>query len=329
MTTYRWTLLRAGRLLLDGGGMFGLIPRVVWSKTVPTDDKGRIELTHNCLLLESTDRNKPRKVIIEAGTGDKLDPKMASVFGLDGVTMESALIEAGHDPASIDAAIVSHLHFDHAGGLTRRVRAGETPDAVVPPELRSGDAEAVKLTLPRAEIIVQRQEWHDAIANNSVMTKTYYRDHLEPLTLPLADGRQRLRLVDSPRPFPAGSHPDREAAPIGSVETRRTEVLPGIFVFLVPGHTWGQQAMMFTDDQNRTVVFTPDVMPTTWHSGAAYSLAYDVEPYTSMLTKRWLLEEAAANDWLLCLDHEPKTPLVRVRETGKGWGLRPEDGPNG
>lgn len=325
MTTYRWTLLRAGRLLLDGGGMFGLIPRVVWGKTVPTDDKGRIELAHNCLLLESTNTTRPLKVILECGTGDKLDPKMAEVFGLDGATMESALIAAGHDPASIDAAIVTHLHFDHAGGLTRRVRPGETPDAVVPPAHRSGDADAVKLTLPRAEIIVQRQEWHDARANNSVMTRTYFRDHLDPLMLPLPDGRERLRLVDSPRPYPAGGHPDRSAQPLGSAAIRRTEVLPGIFVLLVPGHTWGQQAMMFTDERNRTVVFTPDVMPTVWHSGAAYSLAYDVEPYTSMLSRRWFLEEAAAADWLLCLDHEPKTPLVRVRDNGKGWwNLIPE-----
>ena len=54
MTTYRWQLLRAGRFLLDGGGMFGLIPKVVWSKAAPADDKNRIELAHNCLLLEST-----------------------------------------------------------------------------------------------------------------------------------------------------------------------------------------------------------------------------------------------------------------------------------
>ena len=100
-----------------------------------------------------------------------------------------------------------------------------------------------------------------------------------------------------------------------------TEVLPGIFVFLVPGHTWGQQAVLFTDDQGRTVVFTPDVMPTVDHLGAAYSLAYDVEPYITMVTKRWFLAAAAKNDWLLVLDHEVKTPIVRVRPDGKGWYL--------
>jgi hypothetical protein len=66
-------------------------------------------------------------------------------------------------------------------------------------------------------------------------------------------------------------------------------------------------------------------MPTLAHCGAAYSLAYDVEPYTSMVSRRWFLAEAAARGWVLCLDHEPGHPLVRVRDNGKGWfDLTPE-----
>ena len=96
-------------------------------------------------------------------------------------------------------------------------------------------------------------------------------------------------------------------------------MLPGISVFLVPGHTWGQQAIKFIDDRGRTVVFTPDVMPTVHHVGAAHNLAYDVEPYTSTITRRWFLNEAVAGDWLLVLDHEPNEACVRVLEDGKGW----------
>ena len=66
---YDWTLLRAGRFLLDGGGMFGIIPRSVWSRTIETDDRNRITLWHNALLL----RGGGRTILIEAGTGDKLD----------------------------------------------------------------------------------------------------------------------------------------------------------------------------------------------------------------------------------------------------------------
>lgn len=324
---YRWSLLRAGRFLLDGGGMFGVIPRVVWARTAEPDDKNRIELQHNCLVLESTDPNRPAKVVVEAGTGDKLDEKMSGIFGLDGTTVETALRAHGTDPADIDAAIVSHLHFDHAGGLTRRCREGETPDWVAhKPGAASGDSPNVKFTFPNAELIVQRREWIDARANDAVMTKTYYRDHLLPfedddLALKGADGlpKPRLRLVESERPFPLNRKPSRDELPKSDVMQRRTEVLPGVWTFLVPGHTWGQQAVMFNDDEGNTVVFVPDVMPTRWHVGQAYSLSYDVEPYTSMVTKHWLLHEAAERNWLLVLDHEPGDPLCRVRRNDKGW----------
>ena len=68
-----------------------------------------------------------------------------------------------------------------------------------------------------------------------------------------------------------------------------------------------------------SIFVTPDVMPTVHHIGAAYNMAYDVEPYVTTSTKRWFLDAAARNDWLLVLDHEPDTPLVRVRPDDKGW----------
>lgn len=170
---------------------------------------------------------------------------------------------------------------------------------------------------------MQKREWLDARNNDAVMTKTYYRDHVLPFedkdlaTLP--DGRPRLRLIESQRPFPLNRKPSRDELPKSSVDERLTEVLPGVFVFLAPGHTWGQQAVMFTDHSGRTVVFTPDVLPTAWHAGQAFSLSYDVEPYTSMITKHWFLTEAAARDWLLVLDHEPANPCVRASVNEKGW----------
>ena len=313
---YEWTLIRAGRFLLDGGGMFGVIPRTVWTRVATPDEHNRIELHHNCLLLKGGGRT----ILIEAGTGDKLDPKMAAIFGLDGTTVESALIEAGTDPNDISLAVVSHLHFDHAGGLTRRARDNETPHWIAKPGEASGDQNEVRLTFPNAEIVVQKREWTDAINNDAVMTRTYYRDHLLPLsTVPLSRERARLRLVESPIPFPVDYTPHRNEAPNAPVRNRCTEVAPGLSVFLVPGHTWGQQAVIFEDTHGRTVVFTPDVMPTRWHAGQAYSLSYDIEPYTSMVTKRWLLQAAAKAGWHLLLDHEPGDPLVTVQPNEKGW----------
>ena len=325
---YSWQLLRAGPLKLDGGSMFGVVPRVVWTRTVTPDDKNRIELTHNCLLLtsESPDPRlgRPRRILIEAGTGDKLDEKMTKVFGLDPSRAAHHLVAgAGLDPGEIDQVIVSHLHFDHAGGLTRRCEPGETPDwsadADGAPGDASGDSPDVRLAFPRAEVVVQEREWRDALANDAVMTKTYYRDHLLPLGLPLPDGSPRVRTLAAPAPFAQGEHPPRSALPETTADQRTVEAAPGVGAFLVPGHTWGQQAVTFTDTEDRRIVFTPDVLPTAWHTGAAYSLAYDVEPYSSMLSKRWLLTEAERHGWHLLLDHEPADPLRRVAKNAKAW----------
>ncbi len=313
---YRWKLLNAGRLLLDGGSMFGVVPRVVWSRMVTPDDQNRIAVSHNCLLLESEHPDpklgRTRRILIETGTGDKLDPKMRTIFGLEDRTIETAVNEAGLDTAEIDAVVVTHLHFDHAGGLTRRCRPGESPDWTAGPGEASGDATDLKLTFPNAAVWVQSREWRDAIANDSVMTRTYYRDHLLPI-------EPKLRLVESLPPFAPGYIPHRDELPRVSAELRRTETAPGIWVMLTPGHTWGQQAVGFTDVEGRTIVFTPDVLPTVWHVGSAYSLAYDVEPYTSMVTRRWYLHAAARFGWTLMLDHEPNTPVVSAVPNARGW----------
>ncbi|MFN0010287.1 MAG: MBL fold metallo-hydrolase [Phycisphaerales bacterium] len=324
---YRHTLLRAGAFKLDAGSMFGLIPRVVWSRTVPTDDRGRIAVNHNCLLLERLDDAPagvalpgPKLILLEVGTGNKLDEKSREIFSLDGRSILDCLAEVNCRAEDVQAVVCSHLHFDHAGGLTRLCRAGETPDWVGPGSsfgAPRGDL-GVKRTFRDASVVVQRREWHDALANRSVMTRTYFSDHLLPFATGAAPG-PLSRLIDSPPPFTPGLTPDREERPRAAQEQRETQVFPGVFVFQTPGHTWGQQATRFTDERGRAIVFTPDVMPTAWHVGQAYSLGYDVEPYTSMVTRGWFLAEAAARGWTLCLDHEPGNPMRTVKTSGKGW----------
>lgn len=322
MVRYRWKLLRAGKFRLDGGSMFGLVPRVVWGKTVPTDERGRIEVQHNCLLLERChedpgDPPGPKLVLLEAGSGNKLDAKSRDIFALEERSIIDALHEVDCRCEDVGAVLVTHLHFDHAGGLTRLPRSGEKGVG------GGGEFNAVP-TFANAEIYAQAREWTDAIANNSVMTRTYFKDHL----LPVAD---QMKLIDSPRPFVSGYTPGRDEAPAVPATQRITWLhglkgvtgVPGVGVMLVPGHTWGQQAMVFTAENGETVVFTPDVMPTVNHLGQAYSLAYDVEPYTSMVSRRWFLEAAATHGWTLVLDHEPGNPVQRVKRKGEWFELTP------
>jgi len=152
--------------------------------------------------------------------------------------------------------VVTHLHFDHAGGLTRLAADG-TPEPV----------------FPRARIHVQRQEWTDALANRSTMTRTYLRTHLDPIA-------------------------DRVVTHQGEAE-----VAVGVRVMPAAGHTWGHQIVMWRDEQG-TVCYPGDVIPTRHHVHLSASLGYDMLPYQTMLTKRALLEVADREGWRLVLDHE-------------------------
>lgn len=296
-TRYNWQFIRAGTLKLDGGGMFGVVPKTLWSKVTASDELNRIPLAHNCILLKRIDSaGRTHSILIETGSGDKFDPKLASIYGLEGDDIATALFRARTRPADVEHVVVSHLHFDHAGGLTRRGK----------------ESESVELSFPKAQIHCQQREWDDAITNTAVMTRTYLKENLNPI-------KEQLKLVDSPAPFKPGHIPAKGENPASPLQDRLSEILPGIFVFKVPGHTWGQQAILFKDEMDQTVVFTPDVMPTVNHVGQAYNMGYDVEPYISGHSRRWYLEEAMRGNWLLVLDHEPGNPLQRVKADGKGW----------
>lgn len=157
------TLLRGGRLKLDGGAMFGLIPKALWSRRYPADEQNRIQLVCNCLLVEWPARPE-RRLIIETGHGPKYSDKEQRIFAIDPQDwLRPNLLALGVDPASITDVAVTHLHFDHAGGLT-----WEHEGRLVP-------------TFPGAKVHVQRQEYEDARAGFGIMTATYRPENLTPI----------------------------------------------------------------------------------------------------------------------------------------------------
>jgi glyoxylase-like metal-dependent hydrolase (beta-lactamase superfamily II) len=305
---YRLTLLRNGSFSLDAGSMFGIIPKVVWNGWIDVDDKNRMALQQNSLLLEGEDGSL---VLIEAGIGAKVTEKDRAIYNLgeDFRGVHESVAAAGKDPADVDAVVLTHLHFDHAGGLTRLNGAGSPA-----------------LAFPNAEIIVQEREWKDAIAGKSTMHKTYLKDHLTD------EVAERLRLIPDTRegngPNGGGGGPTRTAP--------ETLVLDDLWVLRTPGHTWGQQSIRFLcsgggDERaaqlaGKTVCFVSDVMPTHWHARPTTNLAYDVEPYTSMCERVKLLERAASEGWTLLPNHDPfDWPLFAVDpdpEQPKRWRLR-------
>jgi glyoxylase-like metal-dependent hydrolase (beta-lactamase superfamily II) len=108
-------IINAGHVLLDGGAMFGVIPRPLWEKKMPPDARNRITLSMNCLLI----RAGGKRILVETGAGDKMNAKFRDMYGVDGPFLDQGLRKHGFEPAYIDIVVNTHLHFDHCGGNTR------------------------------------------------------------------------------------------------------------------------------------------------------------------------------------------------------------------
>lgn len=264
------TVLDGGHLWLDGGAMFGIIPKPMWSKLVQVDEVNRIPLATTCLLLTVDGK----RVLIEAGVGasSKYDEKEQGFFSFSQHWLLDSLQAIGVERESIDYVVLTHLHFDHAGGGTvADGRGGFVP------------------TFPRAKYIVQRGEWDDAVGGHAVMTGTYRKENLGPL----------------------------EAAGVLSLASGEAEILPGIRVVPLPGHTRHQQAVILENDGDKTI-HPADLMPTSFHAGLRYNMAYDLLPYENMINKGRLLKDVSAGHVRLILGQDPNNALWRADQDGKG-----------
>ncbi|MDA0733779.1 MAG: MBL fold metallo-hydrolase [Chloroflexi bacterium] len=163
-------ILSDGVLKLDGGSVFGQVPKVAWENSVTTDRKNRITMGLNCLLLQVGGKN----VLVDTGVGPKENDKDKENLGLVPSRLLKGLKGVGLTPKEIHAVILTHLHFDHCGGCTRLDRAGN----LVP-------------TFPKATYYVQRECWDDASNPNERCLASHRSENF----LPIAD-RSQIELVD-------------------------------------------------------------------------------------------------------------------------------------
>lgn len=162
--------LSDGFFRLDGGAMFGVVPKTMWSAQTPCDDRNRITMAMRPLVVRGM-----RTMIIDAGIGDKENEKFHEIYGVDRTRhLDHTLAEAGLAPEDIDIVLASHLHFDHAGGFT----------------VRDGNGR-LRPRFPRAQYVVRRGEWENATHPNVRNRASYFLDNY----VPLADAGV-LQLVD-------------------------------------------------------------------------------------------------------------------------------------
>ena len=152
--------LSDGFFRLDGGAMFGTVPRTLWEKRLPPDDRNRITLGLRPLIVRGE-----RTVLIDAGCGDTMDVKSAAIYGLDRrYHLDHALSDAGLSVDDIDIVLATHLHFDHVGGFTAR-----DADGIIKPRF------------PKARYVAHRGEWHDATHTHERNRASYLQENFVPL----------------------------------------------------------------------------------------------------------------------------------------------------
>jgi len=224
--------LDGGWVRLDGGAMFGVVPKVLWQRRISPDERNRIRLAMRCLLIEHPDG----LALIDTGLGNKEEAKFKDIYGVDNdgeggrTRLEDGLAKLGHGPADIAWVINSHLHFDHAGGNTYREIA----------EDGGKERRPVRISFPNAKYLVQRGELDFARRLNERTAASY---------LP----------------------PNYEAVPFTVLEGE-AEPLPGIRCLPTPGHTPGHQSVLVEDGGERLcfladVVPTSAHLPLPWIMG--------------------------------------------------------------
>lgn len=157
--------IEAGVQQLDGGAMFGVVPKPLWERRIPADPRNRIPLALRCLLVEAPNA----LVLIDTGVGNKYDEKFGDIYGIsnqgDPTRLEDGIQDAGFDPSDVDIVLSTHLHFDHAGGNTALYGDGE-----------------VRPAFPDARYVVQRGELDFAHSQNERIRASYLLDNIDPVT---------------------------------------------------------------------------------------------------------------------------------------------------
>jgi glyoxylase-like metal-dependent hydrolase (beta-lactamase superfamily II) len=185
-----WQLdrLSGGTWRTDGGAMFGVVPKVLWEKLQPADERNRIRMNTNCVLA----RDGQHTVLIDTGYGGNLTERERDIYAAQpGEPLRESFAALGVSPADVDTLVLSHLHFDHVGGASRR----------------EADGQAV-LAFPNARYVIQAGEWRDATRGLPELEGSYPPQHIEPLVdspqLEFIDGD--VEIVPGLRAMVTGGH---------------------------------------------------------------------------------------------------------------------------
>ncbi len=283
-------VINTGFFKLDGGAMFGVVPKSIWQKTNPADEQNMCTWAMRCLLIEDGNR----LILIDNGIGNKQDAKFFGHFYLHGdASMEKSLKEKGFTPNDISDMFLTHLHFDHCGGSIKH----------------NEDRTKMETAFPNATYWSNAQHWEWATKPNKRERASFLKENI----LPIQESGQLKFIQDSGIKFQDSKSEN---------EFINSNQLGGnISIMLTRGHT---DAMMIPQIKykDRTIVFMADLLPSVGHIPLPYVMGYDTRPLITLDEKEKFLKTAAQNNYILFFEHDSVNECCTLQETEKGIRLK-------
>jgi glyoxylase-like metal-dependent hydrolase (beta-lactamase superfamily II) len=271
--------INTGFFKLDGGAMFGVVPKSIWNKVNPADENNLCSWALRCLLIEDGNR----LILVDNGNGDKQDAKFFSHYHLHGDdTLDKSLAKYGFHRDDITDVILTHLHFDHCGGTICR-----EGDRLVP-------------NFKNATIWSNEEHWQWATHPNDREKASFLKENI----LPIQENGQ-LKFI----PIPNRENPLRQLASANFTDS--------ISIRIADGHTRAMMLPQI-QYKDRTIVFMADLLPSQGHIPLPYVMGYDMFPMTTLDEKKTFLEEAVDNNYILFFEHDPKVECCTLQRTEKG-----------
>jgi glyoxylase-like metal-dependent hydrolase (beta-lactamase superfamily II) len=275
--------IETGFFKLDGGAMFGVVPKVIWNQLNPADGSNLCDWSLRCLLIEDGEK----LILVDNGIGDKQDAKFFSHYYLHGNdTLDSSLAKHGFHRDDITDIILTHLHFDHCGGSI--LREGEK---LIP-------------AFKHATYWSNEVHWKWATEPNDREKASFLKENI----LPIKESGQ-LQMVKSESSMVNEGPPDTGLL--------ASDISKNLFFRFVNGHT---AAMMLPQIsyKEKTIVFMADLLPSIGHIPLPYVMAYDMFPLTTMQEKKSFWDEAANKNYILFFEHDPVNECCTLQETERG-----------
>ncbi|RYZ26786.1 MAG: MBL fold metallo-hydrolase [Chitinophagaceae bacterium] len=275
--------VNTGYFKLDGGAMFGVVPKAIWNKINPADENNLCSWAMRSLLIEDGDK----LILIDNGIGDKQDAKFFSHYYLHGDdTLDKSLVQLGFHRDDITDVLLTHLHFDHCGGSIKR------------------EGEKLVPAFKNATYWSNEDHWEWATKPNDREKASFLKENI----LPIQESGQ-LKFIETPNVDWDASKPLPEQNFVENISLR-----------FVEGHT---SAMMLPQIRykDRTIVYMADLLPSAGHIPIPYVMAYDMFPLTTLNEKKSFLAEAAANNYILFFEHDAHNECCELQQTEKG--IRP------